>query len=375
MNIPLINLQRQHEQLRDVIHFAIDNVMDRNDYILGSEVDAFEKEFAAYCGVKHCIGVANGLDALTLALRGCGVQNGDEVIVPANTFIATALAIQQAGAIPVLVDHDQSTYNIDPRKISAAITSRTKAIMPVHLYGQPADMDAINAVASEHNLTVIEDACQAHGARYHGKRCGTLARAAAFSFYPAKNLGAMGDGGALVTDDDELADWARTARNYGSKIKYKHTTRGWNSRLDTIQAAVLRIKLRHLDQWNERRRRLAAKYRELLSSFETILPAEMKGAEHVYHLFVIRSAHRDQLMEHLKTQGISTQIHYPIPIHRQAAFSKGCMPSGTLSNTESMCEEILSLPLCPFTKETEVEYVATQIQRFAHSNAEVIRFG
>lgn len=375
MNIPLINLPRQHEQLRDEIQCAIARVLDRNDFILGSEVEAFEKEFAAYCDVKHCIGVASGLDALTLALRGCGVQPGDEVITAANTFIATALAIQQAGAIPVLVDHDPHSYNIDSRRIASAISSRTKAIIPVHLYGQPADMKAINAIAAEHGLAVIEDACQAHGARYQGQRCGGLGHAAAFSFYPGKNLGALGDGGAVCTNDDELADWVRSARNYGSRVKYRHDTRGWNSRLDTLQAAVLRVKLRYLDAWNERRRRLANTYREILSNFEVALPQTADDVEHVYHLFVIRSPQRDALMEHLKTQGISTQIHYPIPIHRQKAFSKGCLIPGALIQTESAADEILSLPLCPFTRETEVEYVATQIRRFAHSNAEVIRFG
>jgi dTDP-4-amino-4,6-dideoxygalactose transaminase len=375
MNIPLVNLPRQHQQLGEELRAAIDRVLERNDFILGSEVEAFESEFAAYCGVKHCIGVANGLDALTLALRACGVQPGDEVITAANTFIATALAIQQAGAIPVLVDHDPDTYNLDPRKLSAAITPRTRAIIPVHLYGQPAEMDLIRTIASEHDLSVIEDACQAHGARYHGRRCGSLGRAAAFSFYPAKNLGALGDGGAVCTNDDELAEWVRTARNYGSRVKYHHTARGWNSRLDTLQAAALRVKLRYLDAWNERRRRLARMYRDILSHFEVALPEVIEDVEHVFHLFVIRSTKRDELMAHLKMQGVFTQIHYPIPIHRQPAFARGCLTPASLAHTESAVNEILSLPLCPFTKETEVEYVATQIRRFAHANAEVIRFG
>lgn len=369
MSIPLVNLSLQHEELYDEIQAAIGRVIDKGDFILGGEVEAFEQEFAAYCEVKHCIGVGSGMDALTLAMKGLGIGAGDEVITAANTFIATALAIKQTGATPVLVDHDPQTYNLDPRRISAAITSRTKAIVPVHLYGQSADMDAIQTIASEHGLLVIEDACQAHGARYRDKRCGSLAHAAAFSFYPGKNLGAMGDGGAVVTDDESLAQWLRAARNVGSTEKYRHTIRGVNSRLDTIQAAVLRVKLRQLDEWNDRRRWLASQYCDLLSDCGVILPTEREDLEHVYHLFVIRSPYRDELQRHLKGTGIGTGIHYPIPIHRQAAFGRGCIIGQQLPCTEGFCDEILSLPMCPFLSLDELEDVVhgvkTGLERLA----------
>ncbi|UCF33730.1 MAG: DegT/DnrJ/EryC1/StrS family aminotransferase, partial [Phycisphaerales bacterium] len=254
MTIPFVDLQAQHEELREEIRSAIDGVVGRGDFILGRDLAAFEEEFADYCGVKHCIGVGCGLDALTLALRAVGIRSGDEVITAANTFIATALSIHHAGAIPVLVDCDPQTYNLDPRRLSRAITSRTKAIVPVHLFGQPADMEEIQAIADEHGLMVVEDAAQAHGATYKGRKCGSFGRAAAFSFFPSKNLGAMGDGGAVVTNDDDVAEFLLKARSYGSKIKHQHEIVGFNSRLDSIQAAVLRVKLRYLDQWNENRR-------------------------------------------------------------------------------------------------------------------------
>ncbi len=362
MIIPLVNLQRQHEELGDELRDAIDRVIERGDFILGSEVESFEEEFAAYCEVKHCVAVASGLDALTLTMKGLGIGPGDEVITAGNTFVATALAIKQAGAIPVLVDHDPDTYNLDPRRLPAAITSRTKAIVPVHLYGQPADMDAIRMIADEHGLFVIEDACQAHGARYKGRRCGSLGSAAAFSFYPGKNLGAMGDGGAVVTDDDELAEWLRAARNYGSTVKNRHTIRGVNSRLDTMQAAVLRVKLRYLDAWNATRRWLAAQYGELLAESEVILPGEREDVEHVYHLFVIRTRHRDALLTQLHERGIGAGIHYPTPIHRQVAFGRGCITQDPLANTDTFCDELLSLPMCPFLTLDNVETAAGEVQ-------------
>lgn len=362
MIIPLVNLQRQHEELGDELRDAIDRVIERGDFILGSEVESFEKEFAAYCQGKHCVTVASGLDALTLTMKGLGIGPGDEVITAGNTFVATALAIKQAGAIPVLVDHDRDTYNLDPRRLPAAITSRTKAIVPVHLYGQPADMDAIRMIADEHGLFVIEDACQAHGARYKGRRCGSLGSAAAFSFYPGKNLGAMGDGGAVVTDDDDLAEWLRAARNYGSTIKYRHTIRGVNSRLDTMQAAVLRVKLRYLDAWNATRRWLAAQYGELLAESDVILPGEREDVDHVYHLFVIRTRHRDALLNRLHERGIGAGIHYPTPIHRQVAFGRGCITQGPLANTDTFCDELLSLPMCPFLTLDNVETAVGEVQ-------------
>lgn len=358
MSIQLVNLQRQHEELYDEVRDAIERVLERGDFILGSEVEAFEEEFAAYCEVKHCIAVGCGLDALTLAMNGLGIGRGDEVITAANTFVATAMAIQHTGATPVLVDHDPETYNLDPRKISAAITSRTKAILPVHLYGQPAEMDIIQAIANEHDLLVIEDACQAHGARYKGVRCGSLGNAAAFSFYPGKNLGALGDGGAVVTNDDSLAQWVRAARNYGSTVKYRHTIRGFNSRLDSIQAAVLRVKLRSLDEWNTTRRWLASQYLELLEDLDLVLPTEVPDLEHVYHLFVVRCKARDQVLQHLNQQGIQAGIHYPIPIHKQVAFERGCVIPTPVPHTETFCDQLLSLPMCPYLSLDDLETVA-----------------
>ena len=358
MAIPLVNLNRQHDELHDEIREAIDHVLERGDFILGAEVTKFEQEFADYCETKHCIGVGSGLDALTLTLRGLGVGKGDEVIVPANTFVATALAVQHTGATPVLVDHDPETYVIDTHRLSAAMNARTKAIIPVHLYGHPADMDTIQSFADEHGLITIEDAAQAHGARYKGHRCGSLAHAGAFSFYPGKNLGAVGDAGAIVTDDDSLAQWLRTARNYGSAVKHKHTLRGFNTRLDTIQAAVLRVKLRYLDEWNARRRWLACEYGKLLGETDIVLPVEHEDVEHVYHLYVVRHGLRDALLSRLQQHGIHAGIHYPAPIQTQTAFARGCMTSGPLTNSNTMCDQLLSLPLCPFISLDEVEEVA-----------------
>ncbi len=358
MAIPLVNLSRQHEELHDEIREAIDGVLERGDFVLGSEVTEFENEFAEYCETKHCIGVGSGLDALTLTLRGLGVGKGDEVIVPANTFVATALAVQHVGATPVLVDHDPETYAIDTHRLSAAMNARTKAIIPVHLYGHPADMDTIQTFAQEHGLITIEDAAQAHGARYKGRRCGGLGQAAAFSFYPGKNLGAVGDAGAIVTNDDSLAQWLRTARNYGSAVKYKHTIRGFNTRLDSIQAAVLRVKLRYLDEWNERRRWLACEYGKLLGGTDLILPIERDDVEHVYHLYVVRHDLRDALLSRLQQHGIQAGIHYPVPIQTQTAFARGCMTSGPLTHSNTMCDQLLSLPLCPFLSLDELEEVA-----------------
>ncbi len=369
MNVPLVDLRTQHEELHDEIHEAIQGVIDRADFILGTEVGAFEEEFAEFCGAKHCIGVGSGLDALTLAMRGLGIGRDDEVITTANTFIATALAIKHTGATPVFVDHDPDTHTLDPRNLSAAITSRTKAIVPVHLYGHPADMDAIRTVADEHGLIIVEDAAQAHGARYNGRRCGSLGQAAAFSFYPGKNLGAIGDAGAVVTNDDNLAHWLRAARNYGSVVKYRHTVRGHNSRLDGVHAAVLRVKLRYLDEWNARRRWLAAQYCELLNDSGVSLPTERDGAEHVYHLFVVRCDHRNAVLDRLHDLGIGAGIHYPIPIHRQVAFGRGCIVPRPLRITESYADQLLSLPLCPFLTLDQLETVAEELQNALKAEA------
>ena len=369
MAIPLVNLKRQHDTLYREIRTAINKAIAAGDFILGSEVQAFEAEFAAYCEAKHCIGVGSGLDALTLTMKGLDVGPGDEVITTANTFIATALAIHHTGATPVLVDHDPATYNLDPRRIAAAITSRTKAILPVHLYGQPADMDLIQTIADEHGLLVIEDAAQAHGARYKGRRCGHLGRAACFSFYPGKNLGGFGDGGAIVTDDDEFADWIRAARNYGSTVKHQHTVAGFNSRLDNIQAAVLRVKLRYLDDWNSRRRQLAARYRELLAGTNLILPTERNDVDHVYHLFVVRCQQRDALLQHLNKKGIGAGLHYPIPIHRQVGMSARCLVPRPLVYSDRFCDQLLSLPICPYLSDSEIETVAAEVTDFIRQSA------
>ncbi len=358
MRIPLVNLAAMHTELRRDINAAIDGVLQRGDYILGQDVQAFEEEFAAYLGAKHCIGVGNGLDALTLALKGLGIGAGDEVITQANTYVATALAIHQAGATPVLVDHDPDTYCIDPLRVRAAITSRTKAIIPVHMYGQSVDMDAINALAAEHGLKVLEDTAQAHGTTYKGKSCGTLGDAAAFSFYPGKNLGAIGDGGAIVTNDDDMAAWLRSARNYGSTIKYRHTVKGMNTRLDTIQAAVLRAKLPHLDRWNETRRALAMRYMEQLADSGLALPAASAYGDHIYHLFVVRCPSRDAVLAQLNAAGIGAAIHYPVPVHQQVCFGRGCVVPHPLPHTEGFADQLMSLPICPYLGMEMVDEIA-----------------
>ncbi len=365
MAIPLVNLKRQHTVLCNEIHAAMAEVVSRGDYILGESVQKFEQEFAKYCKAKHCIGVSNGLDAITLTLKGLGIGQGDEVITQANTFIATALGIYHAGATPVLVDHDPNTYNLDPTRLVSAITPKTKAILPVHLYGQPAQIDIIRAIADEHGLLVIEDAAQAHGARFHGNRCGSLGHAACFSFYPGKNLGALGDGGAVVTDDDELANWLRMARNYGARSKYEHVIAGFNNRLDTIQAAVLRVKLQHLDTWNTTRRQHAARYMDILENSDVVLPTTIENVEHVYHLFVVRCGNRDEVLEALKVEEIFAGVHYPQPIHTQEALRRSCSVPHRLTNTASFCDELLSLPLCPFITGREIDTVAAIVSRVA----------
>lgn len=362
MSIPLVNLQRMHDELAADIRAAIDAVVARGDYILGADVKAFEEEFAAYCGAKYCVGIGSGLDALYLAMKGLGIGPGDEVITAANTFIATALAIHQTGATPVLVDHHPHTYNLDPTRLTSAITRRTRAIIPVHLYGQPAEMDTIQAIANEHGLMVIEDAAQAHGARYKGRRCGTMGRAGCFSFYPGKNLGALGDGGAVVTNDECLAAWIRDARHYGSRVKYVHAIAGQNTKLDTIQAAVLRVKLRHLDAWNERRRQRAAQYMDLLESLPVDLPLSGKHVEHVYHLFVIRTRQRDELLSQLQSRGIGAGLHYPIPIHQQEALRSRCIVPQPLRNTERFCGQLLSLPMCPYLTPQETHTIVGELR-------------
>lgn len=365
MRIPLVELAGQYRMLRDEILPAMDGVMSQAQFILGEDVTRFEEEFAAYCGARHCVGVASGLDALQLALRAVGVGPGDEVITAANTFIASALAITHAGATPVLADVRADDFNLDPEAVERAITPRTKAILPVHLYGQPARMDEIMDIARRHGLKVVEDACQAHGARYGAARAGAMGDAGCFSFYPGKNLGAYGDGGAVVTDDPQVAERLRLDRNYGSRVKYIHESAGHNSRLDTLQAAVLRIKLRRLDEWNARRRALADLYRELLADADVLLPVEMRGVEHVHHLFVIRHPERDRLLAELHARGIGAGVHYPVPIHEQAPYADiRTVPDGAPVAT-ALSREILSLPLYPEMTEAQVAEVAEAVRECA----------
>ncbi len=356
--IPFLDFAAMHAELRPRLDAAYARVVDSNWLILGKELDAFEHEFAEYCGVKHCIGVANGLDALYITLKAMGIGAGDEVIVPSNTYIATWLAVSHAGATPVPVEPCIRTYNIDPERIEAAITPRTKAIMPVHLYGQPADMDPINAIAQRFGLKVIEDAAQAHGARYKGRRTGSLGNAAAFSFYPGKNLGALGDGGAVTTNDDDLANQIRILRNYGSRIKYHNEVKGFNSRLDELQAAFLREKLKLLDDWNARRRLASADYYKALSNSGLELPWVPEWAEPVWHLFVVRSSKRDDLQKTLSDHGIGSMIHYPIPPHLQPAYADMGLGSGSLPIAEKIHREALSLPMYPQLQSDQIKSIA-----------------
>ena len=357
-------MKTQFEQLKLEIMPAVESVMRRAAFILGEEVDAFEKSFAAFCGAKECVGVASGCDALLWAIKACGIGPGDEVITVANTYIATVLAISAGGATPVLVDCREDSYEIDPDRVRRAITRKTKAILPVHLYGQSADMDAILALAKEHNLKVIEDACQAHGATYKGRACGTIGDVGCFSFYPGKNLGAYGDGGAVVTDNREIATKVQMLRNYGQTKKYYHDVIGWNSRLDTVQAAVLNAKLKHLNSWNDARRRHADSYRKKLQGLPLTVPVEMPGNKHVYHLFVILVEKRDELLEFLKTKGVSCGIHYPVPVHLQKAYAGLGYRSGSFPVTERTAAQLLSLPMFPELNPDQVEAVCQGIREF-----------
>lgn len=357
MNIPFLDLKSPHVELKNELAAAYQRVMESGWYILGQEVVAFESEFAAYCEATHCIGVGNGLDALHLIIQAYGIGPGDEVIVPSNTYIASWLAVTHAGATPVPVEPDVRTYNIDAEKIEQAITSRTKAIMAVHLYGQPADMDPINAIAHKYGLKVIEDCAQAHGARYKGRRVGGLGDAAGFSFYPGKNLGAIGDGGAVVTNDPVIADRIRGLRNYGSKIKYENEVVGYNSRLDELQAAFLRVKLAKLDEWNKRRGVVANTYLNCLDSVLGLtLPFVPEWADPVWHLFVVRHESRDLLQKVLAENGIGTMIHYPIPPHKQQAYAAFNGKSFPLA--EIIHRQCLSLPIGPSMTLDEAQVVA-----------------
>lgn len=347
MKIPFLDLGAAYRELKVEIDAAIHRVLDSGWYILGPEVDAFEAEWAAYCGASHAVGLANGLDALILALRALNIGPGDEVIVPSNTYIATWLAVTAVGAQPVPVEPDPATHNIDPARIAAAITPATRALLPVHLYGQPADLDPILALARQHGLSVIEDAAQAHGARYKGRRIGAHGDVVCWSFYPGKNLGALGDGGAVTTNRADLADRIRVLRNYGSRVKYVNEVQGANSRLDTIQAAVLRAKLPHLDAWTDRRRAIAAAYAEGLRDSGLILPHVPGWADPVWHLYVVRSPDRDGLQKRLAGAGVGTLIHYPIPPHMQVAYADLGFAPEALPLARDLADEVLSLPMGP----------------------------
>ena len=360
MSIAFLDLKRLNAAHDDAIRAGINRVLDSGWYILGAEVDAFEREFAAYCGARHCIGVADGLDALSLILRAIGIVPGDEVLVPSNTFIATWLAVSAVGATPVPVEPRPGTHNLDPEGLAAAITPRTRAVMPVHLYGQPCEMDAINAVAERHGLKVIEDAAQAHGARFGGRRAGSLGHAAGFSFYPGKNLGALGDGGAITTSDDALAARLRLLRNYGSTVKYRHEVQGVNSRLDEMQAAVLRAKLPALDADNAARARVAAWYREALAGVDVVLPEVAPGAEPVWHLFVIRTTRRAEVQAALTAAGIGHLVHYPLACHQQPAYAS--QPWSSLPIAEAFQHEVLSLPIAPYLSQKDVVRVAAVVK-------------
>lgn len=347
--IPFLDLKPQYQELQVELDAAHRRVMESGWYVLGPEVEAFEREFAAYCGSKHCVGVGNGLEALHLVLRAWGIGPGDEVIVPSNTYIATWLAVTYAGATPIPVEPKSETFNIDPNRIAAAITPRTRAILPVHLYGQPADMDPILDLARQHGLKVLEDAAQGHGARYKGRRAGSLGDAAGFSFYPGKNLGAYGDGGAVTTDDPELAKQLRILRNYGSQQKYYNEVPGYNSRLDELQAAFLRVKLARMDDWNASRRKVAEWYQQALpTSFpDLVLPQVPAWTESCWHLYVVQTPERENLQRFLQEQGVGTLIHYPVPPHLQQAYHGLNLRQGDFPLAEKMAQQVLSLPMWP----------------------------
>ncbi|MBQ9278012.1 MAG: DegT/DnrJ/EryC1/StrS family aminotransferase [Lachnospiraceae bacterium] len=357
MNVPFASVDVMHREIKDEMLEAFNRVYDNNWFIQGRECEEFEKEFAAYCGASYCVGCGNGLDALYLILRAYGIGKGDEVIVPSNTYIATALAVSYTGAKPIFVEPYIETFNINPGLIEAAVTDKTKAIMAVHLYGQPARMDEIKNVAKRYNLKVIEDSAQAHGATYKGIKTGALGDAAGFSLYPGKNLGALGDGGVIVTNDEELAKRCRALGNYGSDYKYHHIYKGNNSRLDELQAALLRVKLRSLDKWNKRRNEIAHMYIDGIDNENVILPVTDKDMTHVYHIFGIRTSKRDDLERYLSDKGIGTNKHYPIPMHLQGAYAELGFKEGDFPVAEEISKTELSMPMYYGMTDEEVSYV------------------
>jgi dTDP-4-amino-4,6-dideoxygalactose transaminase len=364
MNIPFLDLGAAYRELQSDIDAAVARSLASGWYIGGPEVEAFEREFASYTQAQHCVGLANGLDALHLTLRAMDVGPGDEVIVPSNTYIATWLAVSQCGATPVPVEPDARTFNIDPALIEAAVTPRTKVILPVHLYGQPADMDPIVAIARKYGLRVLEDGAQAHGARYKGMRVGTHGDAVTWSFYPGKNLGAAGDGGAVTTNDPQIADSLRVLRNYGSRVKYVNEVQGYNSRLDPLQAAILRVKLTHLDEWNSRRRSIAQFYQTGLAGSGLTLPHVPEWAEPVWHLYVVQHPQRESLQRALTDVGVGSLIHYPIPPHRQQAYAQAGWDRGAFPLAEQMADSVISLPIGPQLEKYQAEIVLDVVNKF-----------
>lgn len=370
MKVPFLDLKVQYQSIKDEVNPAIQNILENASFILGKAVSDFEVEFAKAHEVKHCIGVSSGTDGNHIALWALDIQPGDEVIIPANTFIATAWGATLCGAKPVFVDCEQDSYNIDPSKVEAAITPKTKAIIAVHLYGQPADMDALKEIADRHNIHLVEDCAQAHLAEYKGKRVGGLGVTASFSYYPGKNLGAYGEGGAVTTNNSQIAEKAKMIRDHGAVQKYNHEIFGHNYRMEGIQGAVLGVKMKHIDDWTEGRRKVAAKYRELLKDVEEIkLPVEMPYAKHVYHLYVIQvlnggSKYRDELAKYLNDNGVSTGLHYPVPLHLQKCFNFLGYKKGDFPVTEQLAESGLSLPMFPELTDEQIEYVASKIKEF-----------
>jgi dTDP-4-amino-4,6-dideoxygalactose transaminase len=365
MIVPFVDLKAQYQTISGQVDEAMRRVVADADFILGRDVALFEREFADFCEADYAIGLDSGTSAIELALRAHGIGEGDEVITVSHTFVATAAAISYTGARPVLVDIDRDSYNIDAGKIEAAITARTKAVVAVHLYGQPADLDRIFAITRKHNLVVIEDACQAHGARYKGKRVGALGEAGCFSFYPGKNLGAYGDAGMVVTNSKEVAERIRLLRNYGQPQKYQHVMLGYNRRLDSLQAAVLRVKLPHLDEWNESRQRAARLYNELLADAEGIrTPYVAEESSHAYHLYVVQHSQRDRLMSHLREHGVSAGLHYPVPTHMQPCYEHLGLGHGSLPVTEAVSSRVISLPMFPEITCSQIEYVCDLVRNF-----------
>lgn len=362
--VELVDLAAQYRTIRPEVDAAIQRILDNTSFILGDEVKAFEAAWAAHVGTAGAVGVSSGTAAIELALRALGIGPGDEVITPAHTFIATAEAVTNVGARPVFADIDPTTYDIDPDHVESLVTPRTKAIVPVHLYGQPADLNAVMAIAERHGLSVVEDAAQAHGAEIDGRRCGSIGHAACFSFYPGKNLGAYGDAGAVTSDDPGLLDRVRRMRDHGRTTKYEHVEVGFAERIDALQAAILGAKLPHLEAWTEARRRHAARYTQLLADAPVVTPAERPGVRHVYHLYVIRSTRRDDLLAHLRAAGVMAGIHYPIPLHRQPAYVALGYGDVSLPHTERAAAEIVSLPMYPELTDEQIAYVADAVRAF-----------